>query len=80
MGAVAREYGFRGWLSSLCDPEINLRYGCKHLKNLERRFLVTYGWEGVVSAYNAGSPRRKGKSLWENQTYVNKIHTAGGFL
>jgi soluble lytic murein transglycosylase-like protein len=32
MGQVAREYGFNGkYLTELCDPELNLIYGCKKL-------------------------------------------------
>ena len=32
MGATARERGFRGWLTELCDPQVNLEWGCKHLR------------------------------------------------
>jgi len=32
MGATARERGFRGWLTELCDPATNLEWGCRHLR------------------------------------------------
>ena len=79
MGAVARELGFDDrFLSGLVDPATNLHYGCKHLASLHRRFYGTHGWEGVVAAYNAGSPRRRGDK-WENQGYVDKVRRHGGF-
>lgn len=57
MGAVARERGFRGaFLSELCDPAVGAHYGCKHLKHLYNRHSDRYGWKGVLTAYNAGSP------------------------
>lgn len=31
MGGVAREYGFAGWLTQLCDPAVGLEYGARHL-------------------------------------------------
>lgn len=52
MGQVARELGFGGkYLSELCDPFVNLQYGCKHFSNKLkshnfdiRRALL--GWNG----------------------------------
>ena len=32
MGTVAREHGFRGWFSELCQPETGIRYGANHLR------------------------------------------------
>lgn len=79
MGQTARERGFVGtYLSQLCDPEAGIEYGCKHLSWLASRYLDAYGWEGVIAAYNAGSPRRDGPR-WGNQGYVDKIRAAGGF-
>lgn len=31
MGQVARERGFRGWWPALCEPDLNLAYGARHL-------------------------------------------------
>lgn len=79
MGATAREMGFRGpFLSELSDPHIGMEYGLKYLGTLVRRFYAAHGIEGVVAAYNAGSPRRSG-GAWENQAYVDKVRRAGGF-
>lgn len=71
MGAVAREKGFRGrFLSELCDPEVGLEYGCKHLKGFYNR----YGnWKDAIASYNAGSPRKKDDGTYVNQYYVDKV-------
>lgn len=65
MGAVAYEYGFNGWCSELCKPDINLDYGCKHLKAK----ITKYGPNpaDIYAAYNAGSVRKM-----DNKTYVNQ--------
>ena len=63
MGAVARERGFRGWLTELCDPQVNLEWGCKHL-----RWMIdhnnAYGLpdyrikpEDLAAAWNGGKAR-----------------------
>ena len=47
------------------DPEYNIRYGCQYLKYLIKRYGMTHGIEGVISAYNMGHPS------WRNyRTYV----------
>lgn len=56
MGAVAREYGFVGHFTALCDPAVGADYGCRHLAQLARRHLVDHGWRGVIQSYNTGSP------------------------
>lgn len=77
MGAVAREYGFRGHFPALCSPA-GIKYGCEHLARLATRYLPVHGMEGVVAAYNAGSPRHLPGGRWENQEYVDKVRAAGG--
>lgn len=73
MGAVAREYGFRGtFLSELCHPDLNVDYGTKYLQALHDRFFDRHGINGVIAAYNAGSVRMQ-NGLYENQTYVDKV-------
>jgi len=63
MGAVARERGFRGWLTELCDPAVNLEWGCRHL-----RWMIdhnnAYGLpdyritpEDLAAAWNGGKAR-----------------------
>lgn len=74
MGAVARECGFnRPYLPELCDPALSLEYGCRHLSTLRDRFVTRYGWNGVIAAYNAGSPRLSADGKFENQGYVDKV-------
>lgn len=76
MGAVAREYGFLGVFPELSGAK-GVDFGCIHLDELRKRFIGEHGWEGVVAAYNAGSPRRRVKhGLWVNQDYVNKVSKA----
>lgn len=79
MGAVAREYGFREpYLPALCRPADNLDIGCRHLARLQRRFGPSHGVDGVIAAYNAGSPRRVGDGRFENQEYVDKVRSVHG--
>jgi len=74
MGQVARELGCRDpFLSVLCDPATGIRYGCLLLAKLRDRHFAADGWEGVVSAYNQGSPRRDGSGEYINQGYVMKV-------
>lgn len=77
MGAVAREYGFRGNFPELCgNPEMGIKYGIALLAFLRNRHLAAHGWEGVVAAYNTGQPDHDdGNGL----VYVTKIRHAGGF-
>jgi hypothetical protein len=57
MGAVAREFGFKGHFPGLCDPLEGLHYGCKLLVRLRDRYHAMHGWAGVVDAYNDGTSR-----------------------
>jgi len=75
MGAVAREYGFRGFLPQLCGP-LGVHFGAEHLARLRHRFIDKHGWDGVIAAYNAGSPRKGKNGIYLNQGYVSKVHSA----
>jgi soluble lytic murein transglycosylase-like protein len=72
MGEVARERGFKGPFQNLLISEIGLYWGCRQLKVFYGRYFGAYGWAGVISAYNAGSPRLKGKQF-VNQYYVDRV-------
>ncbi len=73
MGQVARERGFTGiFLTELCDPETGLEYGCRQLAALRDRYLTQWGLDGVIAAYNAGSPRTAG-GRFVNQYYVDQV-------
>ena len=78
MGATARERGFRGWLTELCDPQVNLEWGCKHL-----RWMVdhnnAYGLpdfrikpEDLAAAWNGGT-RVVVDGKYKNQSYVDRV-------
>lgn len=73
MGAVAREYGYSGWLNSLTDPETNITVGVTHLEKLHKRFFKKHGMGGVIAAYNAGSPRVGTDGKFVNQKYVDLV-------
>ena len=70
MGGVFREYGFKGWLSSIpADPRIQLQYGCMHLATKIRK----YGMEGGIAAYNAGIPDANRDGAIDNPAYVQAV-------
>ena len=71
MGAVAREHGFKGkYLTELCDPEIGLEYGARHLS----KFYRLHGaWDRAISAYNQGGPRVNEQGQFQNQAYVDRV-------
>lgn len=79
MGEVARELGFQGeYLSELCNPANGIEYGCKLLAQKRDKYLPGFGWDGVIAAYNAGSPRLTNAGKFVNQNYVDKINKAKG--
>jgi len=78
MGATARERGFRSWLTELCDPAVNLEWGCRHL-----RWMIdhnnAYGLpdfrikpEDLAAAWNAGT-RIVIDGKYKNQPYVDRV-------
>lgn len=79
MGAVAREYGFRGWLTRLLSPDHNIYYGITHLKMLEKRGIEMtkryrkhhYGLNDLISDYNDGDWRKR-----DNVLYISKVKKA----
>lgn len=73
MGAVARELSYKGFLPALAGP-LGLEYGIMFLRRLWDRFHAAHGVEGVIAAYNAGSPRRaSGTRQYVNQDYVDSV-------
>lgn len=73
MGQVARELRCtEPFLTALCDPATGIDYGCKLLARLRDRYVATRGWDAVIAAYNAGSPRIEG-DRYVNQGYVDKV-------
>lgn len=70
MGTVAREHGFRGWFSELCQPEVGIRYGALHFKKMFKREGTL---EAAVSSYNAGSVKMTPRGMFKNQRYVDKV-------
>lgn len=78
MGALARQYGFEGYLTRLCDPELGCEIGCRYLAELKLKHFDKHGWDGVLAAYNAGSVRFGTDGKFVNQVYVDKVFNNGG--
>jgi soluble lytic murein transglycosylase-like protein len=69
LGVKARELGFEGYLTDLLIPEIGLKYGCKNLGILNKKYK---NMEDVIVSYNSGSPlRRDGKYI--NEEYLESV-------
>lgn len=71
MGALAREYGFRGpYLTQLCEVTTNLDIGCAHLSRL-------LAWakgdiDQALSAFNGGQGGNTQRPF-RNQVYADKV-------
>jgi len=71
MGQTAREAGFTGeYLSSLCDPAINLDLAASILK---KRVWVDGSWDGALARYNGGF-RGNRQPPYRNAYYVMAVH------
>jgi len=70
MGAVARELGFKNDLTTL-GSHIGIKYGMQHFHNLYKRFYAKAGIDGVIEAYNRGSPDDSDKA----NPYAQKVLT-----
>ena len=74
MGGVAREAGYRDAFPNLCDPDVGLNYGCKHLAKFYAKHL---NWPDAIASYNAGSPRHNlADGGYVNQIYVDRVFRA----
>lgn len=73
MGQVAREQGLgEKFLTALCDPEIGLNAGCRHLADKLRRYNGHV--PSALAAYNAGTARRMlPGGPFANQRYVDEV-------
>jgi len=72
MGQTAREMGYTAPFQNMLVLEIGLYWGCRYLKRLKARYFDEYGWEGVIAAFNAGSPRKR-NGRYVNQPYVDGV-------
>ena len=83
MGGTARDEGFKGkFLTELCDPNVGIQFGCKHLSTHAKKFTKAagHGWDSVLAAYNGGQGAVKAPGSFTEATtnYVNKIKAAMG--
>lgn len=72
MGAVARELGFTGhYLTALCDPAVNLTYGCMKLK---AELTWTYGdVRAALACYNGGRAGNAPSGPLRNAGYAARV-------
>ena len=78
-GADARKLGFTGWLTELCDPQVNLEWGCQHLRWLldhagSTNIRASTQWQSadLAAAWNGGKVRIvDGKYV--NEDYVKRV-------
>ncbi len=70
MGAVARELGFKDWFAKLYLPKYNIAVGTKKLSTLMEKFREP---SQVISAYNAGTPKKLPDGKFVNQIYVDRV-------
>ncbi len=71
MGITARELGFRGDPCELLNNPLGIKYGCKKLASLMRKYPDSN--KDVIAAYNAGTARRDKNGQYINKNYVNKV-------
>ena len=70
MGSVARELGFKEYLTELTDLKTGLEYGCKKIRRLSDKYPDEMD---VISAYNAGYPRKTPGGQYLNMLYVDAV-------
>lgn len=69
MGSVAREIGFDGHLTQLCDPEVGVHFGVKKIMEIQKRYQSL---DDIIAAYNAGTAIKHGDQ-YMNQGYVDGV-------
>ena len=67
--STAKFMGYRGNPQGLYDPDTNIKYGARYLKNRIKK----YGLYGGIAAYNSGTPKYDKYGCFINQYYVNKV-------
>jgi soluble lytic murein transglycosylase-like protein len=74
MGSNLRNMQYMGPFSDLLhDQDKALNYGCRFFRMLYQKYFAKWGINGVIAAYNAGSPILKTDGKFRNQAYVNKV-------
>lgn len=72
MGAVARELGFKNpYLPELCDPQVNLTLGARHLGNRLR--WAAGDTKAALSAYNAGTAGGPAQAILRAGNYATEV-------
>jgi hypothetical protein len=70
VGQIARERGFQGaYFTELCDWEVGVEWGCRHLAWLKDLHFDQYGWDGVIRAYHVRTPAL----TEEGRVYLEKV-------
>lgn len=80
MYSTAIEHGYKGSPEGLCDPAVNIEFGCLILRRLMRwaRHAPGGPFPAAIAAYNGGRGVGLGPSF-HNQVYIDKVYTAWEF-
>lgn len=70
MGGVAREFGFKGALPELFQPENGAEYAIRKVAKLVAKYEDE---KAVISAYNAGTPAKNYDGSYMNQNYIDRV-------
>jgi soluble lytic murein transglycosylase-like protein len=70
MGATARDHGFDGFIPDLCQPELGIEFGVRHLKSQLKRYKGNV--LEAISSYNAGREMCDLTGC-EDEKYVMKV-------
>jgi soluble lytic murein transglycosylase-like protein len=71
LGRTARLLGFQEPLGNLFNPDVNIEYACKLIKDIRLRYRHE---EDIIAAYNAGAARID-NGRYVNQEYVDKVNS-----
>lgn len=80
MYPTAREHGYKGAPEGLCDPGVNIHFGCVILNRLMVWARKAPGgpFPAAIAAYNGGRGVGLGPTF-SNQEYIDKVYTAWDF-
>lgn len=67
---TARQYGYKGTVEQLYNPEINIDWTAHILNSLWHKYRKN---EDMFAAYNAGSVRKTKDGKYINQKYVDSV-------
>lgn len=70
VGGTARAIGYTGPLTRLLDPQVNVYWGARYLRQIRVHYPNV---RDQVAAYNAGSVRKDAAGRYLNSDYVSRV-------